>query len=214
MEQNQQYLNGTTPYRDSGHDPDDQYNTSIQYQTSLIVNEDDQEEGVPSNPPGSDPGNEYENGTMLMIPDDDMNTMLMTPDGDDGNDGNEDDEYDPYADGTMLINDNEGDTTPRGGYGDDQKDESDVQFADSTMLINHEITNPPVKRQREIKRIQSVFAKIDLDELLPIPLDVSKDELFAIFKRLKAVTISDTEKMESWYREHIHDLDQRIRTMD
>ena len=56
------------------------------------------------------------------------------------------------------------------GYGDDGKEESDVVgYADSTMLINDDVTNPKVHSQRQIKRIQSVFERIDLDAFLPIP---------------------------------------------
>jgi len=186
---------------------DDQYNTSIQYQTSLMKGDEEDDKG---------PG--YADGTMLMMEDEDMSTMLMTAGGDDGDGhGQDGDDSDIYADGTMLINDQE---TPRGGGGggfdDDQKGDSDDDdaFADSTMLINDGVNNMAIKTPREVKRIGSVFEGVDMNALLPIPRDVTKDELFAIFKRLKKVTVSDQEKFESWYRAQIRKLDDRIRAME
>merc|ERR1712083_11238 len=148
-----------------------------------------------------DKGPAFNDGTMLMMDEDDMGTMLM-------NGADDDEESDEqYADGTMLINDAD---TPRGG---DQKEESDdIAFADSTMLIN-DIESLNLQPQREIKRIESVFERININQLLPIPDDVTRDELFAIFKRLKVVTVSDTQRLESWYREQIQILDDRIAMM-
>merc|ERR1711933_668220 len=72
-----------------------------------------------------------------------------------------------------------------------------------TMLINDKYSsNKPIPKVKRVKYLESVFKNNDyVEQLLPIPHDVKKDELFALFTRIRQITADDKQNLENFYKQ-------------
>ena len=181
---------------------DDQFNTSIYNDGTAIYNDDTAI---------------YNDGTAVYNDDtaiyDDATMVRMDDDGNDMGPGYDDatmirtDEVDSYNDNTMLIiND------------DDEKDEEEDNNIYGTTYINDGmdtgIINMDGNGGRKVKILESMFkGNKYTEQLLPIPQDVTKEELFAVFTRIKAIDKTDKENLEMFYKEQIRLLDEKIKEL-
>jgi len=190
-----------------------------EYQDGNDLDDDDQMEGDQGFDGDKGPGfggDDIEKyGTMLIDKNDDdekeqYGTMLIN----DNEQEEDDDDYQQY--GTMLINDADKTGNDENAIYDEQEEEEDI-FESGTMLINDQYTQNVEKPKaiKKIKHLQSVFkGNKFIDQLLPIPSDYKKDELFKLFTRIQSITAEDKQKLEDFYKEQINKIDQRIKEMD
>ena len=102
-----------------------------------------------------------------------------------------------YEDGTMLI---QGD--------DDDKEENGNDIYGTMLMIDggNDI--------KDVKVMESMFKDNKyVDQLLPIPGDVKKDELFALFTRIQSIDKEDAKNLEKFYRKQIDLLDEKIKAL-
>ena len=138
--------------------------------------------------------------------------------------------YDDATSGTTVYNDNtmiRGDDYGGDNYGtmliqnedDDAKNEDHENNAIyGTMYINDGFDTGKINMDgqngKKIKILESMFKDNKyVDQLLPIPSDVTKEELFSIFTRIKTIDKGDKENLEKFYKEQIRLLDEKIKQL-
>eukprot|EP01084_Bolivina_argentea_P069543 126528_1 len=136
---------------------------------------------------------EYNDGTMLITNDD--------------NDDNDDDNYNDY--GTMLINnDDQKNHNDNAIYSDQDIDNGTMLINDGTMVINNDID----ENYKNVKVFTSMLQghKV-INQLLPIPNNVTKNELFSLWKKVQSITEIDMKNLENFYKEQIECINQKIK---
>ena len=206
--------------REYGNDDDyNQYGTSIYNDGTTKYNGGDDQYGTAIYNDGT---TQFNDGTMVRMDDDgngdqygttvfNDSTMVRMDDGNEMEPGYGDGQYD-----TMLRSDD----TPVDNYGtmliqkdDDAKDEEEDNAIYGTMYINDGVATGKIDTGK-VKVLESVFKDNKyVDQLLPIPQDVTKEELFAIFTRIKAIDKKDKDDLEKFYKAQIGLLDERIKLL-
>eukprot|EP01084_Bolivina_argentea_P142534 250391_1 len=169
-----------------GGNNDGMYDTAVYNDGTSLIYDD---EGVNDKGPG------FDDGTMIRNEADEMDRN--------------DESYDSGQEyGTMLINNGANEEYEEEQPEEDHKnaiysDEEEDMYDNGTMLIND------VEETQTKKVFESMFKNNKfVDELLPIPHDVSKGELAKIFKRLKHVTEIDTKNLQNFYKEQIQIIEE------
>jgi len=90
----------------------------------------------------------------------------------------------------------------------DEEDEDGNEYESGTMLIM-------TGNEKKMKNVQSMLeGNKFVDELLPIPADYTKNELFALFKRIQQITVEDQQNLENFYKRQIQIIDQKIKEIE
>merc|ERR1712204_152879 len=108
--------------------------------------------------------------------------------------------------GTMLILNQDDDDVDNANAIYESNDEENSEYDAGTMIV----------ASKQVKKLQSILKKDNpfIDELLPIPTDYSKNELFALFQRIKQITVEDTQNLEQFYKQKIRIIDEKIKQME
>jgi len=160
---------------------------------------DEDEEENEEKGPGFDSGSDNEMFETMMVAANesgnaDYGTMVVA---------NDENEQSDEQFGTMLINQDDDDNA-NAIY--ESNDEENSEYDAGTMIV----------ASKQVKKIQPILTKDNpfIDELLPIPTDYSKNELFALFQRIKQITVEDTQNLEQFYKQKIRIIDEKIKQME
>ena len=111
--------------------------------------------------------------------------------GNTNDDDDDDDSGDQY--GTMIV--------AKKGNNNDSDDDKDI---DNDSQYNSDNDN-------QIQEWESVFKNNEyINQELPIPDDVTKDELMEIWKRIKQVSKEDKQIFEEFYKKQINIVEQKL----